>query len=157
MVAGAESDSVANTVLAPVIDGGSATTGSSVMQPQVQPPLQTGGPALIDTTNPFTTVKPQLFTGSSPNPSTTPGEHATAAQATPVDRAGTKLDEKPRVANKKPASTVQVYELPDGRQVTVRRPIKTDAAEPWSGGAFALLAPGCSGRRSDDRIASAGA
>jgi hypothetical protein len=132
MVANSDSDSMANAVPASVIDEKHATTGSSTAKPQLQP--QTIGLAPIGTTVPPAMAKPPLFAGSAPNSSITPGEHVqVAAEATPIDRIVAKLDEKPRVAKKKPVSAVQVYELPDGRQVTVRRPTKPDTAgfDPW--------------------------
>src|SRR5450631_674573 len=114
MVANVESDSLPNTVPALVFEGDHAITGYS----NTKPPPQTIGGAEYD---PSAVVNPQPVVGFLPNSSIT--KHAQAvAEATPIDRVPTKLDERPQIAKKRPASAAQVYQLTDGRQVTVRRP-----------------------------------
>lgn len=81
-------------------------------------------------------TEPRPFAGSAAGPAVASRDQSAGAAAEPMDGgfpklAENKLREKPHVAKKRSvrsASTFQVYELPDGRQVVMRRPGRNDAA-----------------------------
>jgi hypothetical protein len=128
MTANDELDTMAQAVPAPVIDAGRAVADP----PATKPRPQTVGSAPIGFVpiggaNPITT--PDTFTTpASPAVADSRTAPQAAAEAAPPEQAPAKPDAKPHVAKKKfahRAPAVQVYELPDGRQVTVRRSVRT--------------------------------
>lgn len=98
---------------------GRPTPRSVAMKRRAQ--LRTIGLAPIGAPNRSTIAEPGSVAGSVANAAIAPVDRAQAAG--PSDRSVAKLEEKSRVAKKKQTrrtSVVQVYELPDGRQVVVR-------------------------------------
>jgi hypothetical protein len=117
---------IANATAAPAITPGRRPARSlAATKPRAQ--LRTIGLAPIGAPDRSTTAEPGPVAGPAAHPAITPVDRAQAA--VPSDRGVAKLeenkkpDEKSRVAKKKQTrrnSVVQVYELPDGRQVVVR-------------------------------------
>jgi hypothetical protein len=118
-------DRLAHAVPAAAIDAGRAIAGISESRPRPQP--QTIGAA------PIGFAADRMMT---PDRSATPVSPAVAdartvmaaADAAPLERPPAKPEEKSKGAKKKSvhrAPAVQVYELPDGRQVAVRRAVGT--------------------------------
>jgi hypothetical protein len=98
---------------------GRPTPRSVAMKRRAQ--LRTIGLAPIGAPNRSATAELGPVAGSAANAAIAPVDRAQAAE--PSDRGVAKLEEKSRVAKKKQTrrtSVVQVYELPDGRQVVVR-------------------------------------
>jgi hypothetical protein len=105
---------------------GPPTPRSVAMKRRAQ--LRTIGLAPIGASNRSTIAEPGSVAGSAANAAIAPVDRAQAAE--PSDRGVAKLEEKSRVAKKKQTrrtSVVQVYELPDGRQVVVRSRTGNDA------------------------------
>ena len=98
---------------------GRPTPRSVAMKRRAQ--LRTIGLAPIGAPNRSMTAEPGSVAGSAANAAIASVDRAQAAE--PSDRGVAKLEEKSRVAKKKQTrrtSVVQVYDLPDGRQVVVR-------------------------------------
>jgi hypothetical protein len=112
---------------------GRPTPRSVAMKRRAQ--LRTIGLAPIGASNRSTTAEPGSVAGSAANAAIALVDRAQAAE--PSDRGvakleENKLDEKSRGAKKKQTrrtSVVQVYELPDGRQVVVRSRTGNDARQ----------------------------
>jgi hypothetical protein len=135
MAANAELDSLAHAVPAAVVDAGRAMAGVS------RPQSLTVGSAPIGfvplgAANRFTT--PDKFVTPVSAVVADARMAPAAADAAPPEQAPAKLDQKSKVAKKKSAHrapAVQVYTLPDGRQVAVRRAVR-NAYGYVDGGAF---------------------
>jgi hypothetical protein len=107
---------------------GRPTPRSVAMKRRAQ--LRTIGLAPIGAPNRSTIAEPGSVAGSAANGAIAPVDRAQAAE--PSDRGVAKLEEKSRVAKKKQTrrtSVVQVYELPDGRQVVARSRTGNDARQ----------------------------
>jgi hypothetical protein len=139
MGANSQLDSLAATVASPATGTDRVTASAPAVKPRTPP--QTIGLAPIGTTDRSAMAEPQ----AAAEPAPAPAEHAqAAAEAAPVDLTPAKVDEskleKPRAKKKvaRSAPAVQVYEMPDGRQVVVRRPTRNDSryadgagSDPW--------------------------
>jgi hypothetical protein len=107
---------------------GRPTPRSVAMKRRAQ--LRTIGLAPIGASNRSTIAEPGSVAGSAANAAIAPVDRAQAAE--PSDRGVAKLEEKSRVAKKKQTrrtSVVQVYDLPDGRQVVARNRTGNDARQ----------------------------
>jgi hypothetical protein len=141
-------DNLASAVLTPANDAGLAAATPPAKTPQ----SRTIGFAPIGATDRVTL--PDRFEAAAASPPAGPAanpaaRHLDQAQAAPaaeeaaIDRTPAKLEGKPHVAKKKPPRSVaSVYELPDGRQVTVRHPVRNAYGyaegagfDPWNNGA----------------------
>jgi hypothetical protein len=135
---------IANATAAPAITPGRRPARSlAATKPRAQ--LRTIGFAPIGAPDRSMTAEPGPVAGSAAHPAITPVDRAQAA--VPSDRGvakleeNKKLDEKSRVAKKKQThrnSVVQIYELPDGREVVVRSRTRNDTRsadgahfDPW--------------------------
>jgi hypothetical protein len=134
MGANSELDSLAAAARTTAIDTGRAVAVAPAAKPRSPP--QTIGLAPIGATDRSAIVEPPPVAGPA---APAPGVQA-AADVAGIDVTPAKVDEnkleKPRVAKKKAARSapsMQIYEMPDGRQVWMRRPSRTDSRQ--AGGA----------------------
>jgi hypothetical protein len=128
-------DSLAHAVPAAAIDAGRAIAGISESKPRPQP--QTIGAAPIGFVAERITTRDRSTTPASPAVAGARTAMA-AAEATAPEQAPAKPEEKSKGAKKKSAHrapAVQVYTLPDGRQVEVRSAVR-NAYGYVNGGAF---------------------
>ena len=134
-------DSLAHAVPAAAIEAGRAIAGISESKPRPQPQTQTIGAAPIGFAARRITTPDRSPTPASPVLVADARTLMAAAEATAPEQAPAKPEEKSKGAKKKSAHrapAVQVYTLPDGRQVAVRSAMRSaygyvdrGAFQPW--------------------------